>query len=151
MNRKIIGTTAAGIIGMLGFAVGIVELEYGNSHSTKPSDNVVVAYTADPDTRNDGNIVLGYPNHRFSVTCSNGKAKICFIETEIDGKVFVKTFPYVEQEWFTPAHTNRPWHTLDVVKTLPSYNGNTDLHFTKDPVANAALVSVMTKNGWVKN
>lgn len=150
MNRKTI-SVIGGIIGILSIPVGLAIFNHNNSASKKPSDNVVVAYTADPDIRDDGNIVLGYPNHRFSVTCTNGKAKICFLETEIEGKDFVKTFPYVEQEWFTPSHTNRPWHTLDVVKTLPSYNGNTDLHFTKDPASNAALVAVMTQNGWIKN
>lgn len=150
MNIKTIGGIIGGVVGILAIPFGLIELGYGNSHSNKPSSNVVVAYTADPDTRNDGNIVLGYPNHRFSVTCSDGKVKICYLETEIEGKNFVKIFPYVEQEWFTPSHTNRPWHTLDVVKTLPSYKGNNDLHFTKDPTANAALVSVMMQNGWVK-
>lgn len=113
-------------------------------------DHVKVAYTADPTSKNDGPMQLGYENSRFSITCSDGEFKECVLEVQQDGKDKVVRFPYVEQEWFNPEHTNRPWHTLDVIYSLPSYNGNVDLHFTRDPSQNRILIEVMTRNGWVK-
>lgn len=110
---------------------------------------VTVAYTADPHVMNDDQIVLGYPGQRFSVTCSS-KSKQCVLELENKNSNTVKTFPYVEQEWFNPEHSNRPWHTLDTIMTLPSYNGNPDLKITKNPKQNRHLFDVMVKNGWVQ-
>lgn len=131
---------------------GIVPLGRAFLHDTKKpiGDHVKVAYTADPSTKNDGPMQLGYENSRFSITCSDGEFKECVLEVQQDGKDKVVRFPYVEQEWFNPEHTIRPWHTLDVIYSLPSYNGNVDLHFTRDPVQNRTLIEVMTRNGWVK-
>ena len=86
------------------------------------NSNIEVAYTADPTSTENGPLILGYPNHRFSVTCSSNGPKSCLLEIDQDGKSIVKYFPYVEQEWFNPRKDNRPWHSLDTIKDLPSYN-----------------------------
>lgn len=109
---------------------------------------VVVAYSADPTLKNDEPIKLGYPNSRFSVTCSK-TTKLCFLEVEENNKSIVKQFPYVVQEWFNPQNSNRPWHTLDVVYSLPSFNNNSELKFSTNPNNNKHLVDVMNHNGWI--
>ncbi|AXH72580.1 MAG: hypothetical protein [Caudoviricetes sp.] len=111
--------------------------------------HIIVAYTADPDVTDDNEIKLGYPDHRFSITCTDTVTNQCSLEIENGKKHEVKTFPYVKQEWFTPDSKNRPWHTLDVILTLPSYNGNKDLRFTGDIKQNDHLVAVMAQNGWI--
>ena len=111
--------------------------------------DIVVAYTADQDVLDDGPIQLGYPYHRFSVTCDATGPTECVLEVQDKGSDVVSRFPYVEQEWFTPNRHNRPYHTLDVIKSLPSMHHNANLMFTRDPKANAALVRVMEQNGWI--
>lgn len=143
--RFIRGTCIAVAMFCIGGLIGF------NQHNKikKPMTDVVVAYTADPAVKNDGQFQLGYPGNRFSVTCST-KSKECLLETEINGKdEAVKMFPYVMQEWFTPKMSNRPYHTLDVIRSLPSYNGNTDLKFGTNIEQNRHMVNVLRENGWL--
>lgn len=136
-------------IPVIGIGIGLFSgFVIQHKTSTKPTDGVLVAYTADPYVKNDGQFQLGYIGNRFSVTCSKN-TKQCLLETEIEGKSDTKTFPYVEQEWFTPKKDNRPWHTLDIIQGLPSYNGNPELKLGTDPASNRRLVNVLAKNGWV--
>lgn len=144
--KKILGYSAIAM-GFLSLS-GMVYEKY--THGTKHTQpHIIVAYTADPDVTDDGQIKLGYPEHRFSVTCSDTVTNQCMLEVENGKKTVTKIFPYIKQEWFTPAANNRPWHTLDVIYTLPSFNGNKDLRFGTDLKANKHLVEVMQQNGWV--
>lgn len=155
VNNKLFIKKIGKIVGIGVLVTSIVSISvfgYQEYTTTKPKDippHIIVAYTADPDVTDDGQIKLGYPEHRFSVTCSDTVTNQCVLEVENGKKSITKIFPYVKQEWFTPAANNRPWHTLDVIYTLPSFNGNKDLRFGTDLKANKHLVEVMQQNGWV--
>lgn len=144
---KLLGYTVLGL-----GAFSLISMGVKKYIPTKPPEvppHIIVAYTADPDVTGDGQIKLGYPEHRFSVTCSDTVTNQCVLEVENGKKTVTKIFPYVKQEWFTPDSNNRPWHTLDVIYTLPSFNGNKDLRFGTDLKANKHLVEVMQQNGWI--
>ena len=117
---------------------------------TTDNTSIVVGFSADPSVTMDGEFKLGYPEHRYSISCSAGKYSFCMLEVEDGKNKTVKEFPYVEQEWFTPGMKNRPYHSLDVIKTLPSYNGNEKLSFTKDAKSNNNLYRTLRQNGWVE-
>lgn len=135
------------------FIAGIITIgiQYTISHHNeeKEKQEIVVGYAADPDVKNDGPIQLGYIGHRFSVTCATGYINECTVDIQNDGKNTIKRFPYVKQEWFTPTMKNRPYHSLDVIMKLPSYNGNGELRFGDDIKANADIINVMDQNGWI--
>ena len=120
------------------------------THDKVEKPVTVVGFSADPEIKNDGEFALGYPDHRYTVSCVSNGQKICILEVEKDKKDIVKIFPYVEQEWFTPGRKNRPYHSLDVVMSLPSYNGNGELKFGTDVAKNSALYDVLKQNEWVK-
>ena len=141
--------TISSIVIMGSFFVGYIVYDK-TQRPIEIKPHTVVAYSMDPSVTNDGNFVLGYPGKRMDVTCNDNTTKTCFLEIE-DGKTdTVKTFPYVKQEWFTPENNNRPYHTLDVIKTLPSYNGNAELKFGTDVTKNTNLVAIMRQNGWAE-
>ena len=148
-NKWVIASAIAVVFSIIAFVYAVVNFYNTPSANTYHPD-IVVAYTADQDVLHDGPIQLGYPYHRFSVTCDATGTMECVLEVEDKNKHDIKRFPYVEQEWFTPGRKNRPYHTLDIIKSLPSMNGNANLRFGHDPKANAALVSVMEKNGWIE-
>ena len=120
------------------------------SHTKEVKPNVIVAYSMDGTITNDDPFQLGYPGNRMDITCNDNTTKECVLEVETGTKYIVSSFPYVKQEWFRPDGKNRPYHTLDVIKTLPSYNGNSELKFGSDVKKNSDLVRVLKQNGWVE-
>ena len=141
------------ILVMGGVATIVVAAFVGLKYGVAPHDIekpvTVVGFSADPEIKNDGEFALGYPDHRYTVSCVSNGPKICILEVEKDKKDITKIFPYVEQEWFTPGRKNRPYHSLDVVMSLPSYNGNGELKFGTDVAKNNALYDVLKQNEWV--
>lgn len=145
MLKKIIACSVITIVALGGSVYGMYHFT-----SQKPiaQQGVEVAYSADPSLKADEPIKLGYADNRFSVTCSK-ISKICFLEIEYQHKNSIRQFPYVMQEWFNPDKSNRPWHTLDVIQSLPSFNGNPELKFSTNTIKNKNLVDVLKKNGWI--
>ena len=148
---KILAYSGIGVIGLaIGFGSAHLLNSYIGAHMKSIKPNVVVAYSMDSTITNDGAFQLGYPGNRMDVTCNDNTTKECVLEVETGTKHIVSSFPYVKQEWFRPDGKNRPYHTLDVIKTLPSYNGNSELRFSSDVKKNSDLVRVLKQNGWVE-
>lgn len=111
--------------------------------------DVIVGYSMDPDVTNDGPFQLGYPGHRMMITCDK-TSNTCMLDVEEKDKHDTKMFDFVYQEWFTPTGNNRPYHSLDVIKSLPSYNGNPKLMLGANIDSNTKVVNILKNMGWVK-
>lgn len=151
LKSKILPYIGIGIIGTsIGFCMTTLLNHTIRSHTKEVKPNVIVAYSMDATVTNDEPFQLGYPGNRMDITCNDNTTKECVLEVETGTKHVVSSFPYVKQEWFRPDGKNRPYHTLDVIKTLPSYNGNSELKFGSDVKKNSDLVRVLKQNGWVE-
>lgn len=133
------------IVSMIGFPLQASAAGWFSTPDPEPPQ-FMVSYAGDPDVVNDQRLQLGYPNHIFSIMCT---VKECVLNVKINDHTTIKHFPYVQQEWFQPDMKNRPYHSLDIIQSLPSYNGNAELKLGNDPVKNKNLVRVLEQNGWI--
>lgn len=147
-NGLAIAVAIGAVLGLIGYGANEKFIHH-SAVEAKP--DTVVAFSADPSGRDDSPIQLGYPDHIYSVTCTANNAKDCVLEVDNGTSHTIKRFPYVEQEWFSPGRKNRPYHTLDVILSLPSLNGNPELKMGTDPAKNKDLVQVLRQNGWIAN
>ena len=90
---KLLGYTVLGL-----GAFSLISMGVKKYIPTKPPEvppHIIVAYTADPDVTGDGQIKLGYPEHRFSVTCSDTVTNQCVLEVENGKKKQLPKFSHM--------------------------------------------------------